>query len=523
MERARERRAELETQQPWPRGARKPASRQWLTARLWIEESLTSIYKHALCLHPYYKDSHSGSLGLAIFPPTGIEYIASALRPYVERLTFVDLRLSGPLRDPERLSEFIRREVDLLCISINWEYHFHEVCTLVNSFPAEVYTVVGGKQATDNVEEVFSACPGVDIIVRGEGEETIVELAEGKDLTDIPGISFRHEGTIAHNPNRPLGDVDQYPYPDRSLRSQKYCFNFGGLAMRGEEFDIILTSRGCPYDCKFCTFNLNPWTQKRRFSARSIDSVMQELKEISAGVVLIADENFFVSPARARRICERIVQEGIKKRFIVQARIEVYKYPEVLEAAASAGIKVFLLGIESPTDRILAQLNKGFDTATVREAFETLRKYPFYYHGYFIYGNVTETEEEMMQIPLFAKELGLDSLTYQKLRIEKYSPLRELVEQTPGYYIGDDHIVYSEKLGRKGLKRIAKQITKTFYTPARCLALVRKIFRVHLFGLRHVGPLILSIPVVLADVVGRKVSKSMRRSATWRRLFPRWA
>lgn len=484
---------------------------------------MSNPYKHALCLHPYSRDSHSGSLGLAIFPPTGIEYIASALRPHVDRLTLVDRRMNGPLRDLKSLRSFVSQEVDFLCISVNWEYLFDEVCQMINFLPQNVTTVVGGKQATDNVEEVFAACPGVDVIVRGEGEETIVELAQGKDYADIAGISFRREGTLVHNPNRPLGDVDRYRYPDRSLRSQKYSFNLGGLSLRGEEFDIILTSRGCPYNCKFCTFNLNPWTQKRRFSARSIDSVMEELREMSAGVVLVADENFFVNPARAKEICDRIVQEGIDKRFIVQARIEVFKHPEALEAAAAAGIKALLLGIESPTNRILEQLNKGFDTATVREACATLRTYPFYLHGYFIYGNVTETEEEMMQIPLFAQELGLDSLTYQKLRIEKYSPLKDLVEQTPGYFIGDDHIVYSEKFRRKDLKRIARQITRTFYTPAKCLAIAAKLFHVRLFGIRHVAPLVLCIPVVLADVAGRKVNKTMRRFELWKRLFPRWA
>ncbi len=451
-----------------------------------------------------------------------MEYIAAALKPYVEKLTFVDLRLAGPLRDPDRLREFIKREVDLLCISINWEYHFDEVCCLVNSLPADVTTIVGGKQATDNVEEVFAACPGVDVIVRGEGEETIVELGQGRDLAEITGISFRNGARPVHNANRPLGHVDQYGYPDRNLRVQRYYFNLGGVALRGEEFDIILTSRGCPYNCKFCTFNLNPWTQKRRFSARSIDSVMEELRGITAGIVLIADENFFVNPHRAKRICQRIVAEGINKRFLVQARIEVFEHPDVLEAAAAAGIKMFLFGIESPTDRILDQLNKGFHTEKVKEAFEVLRKYPFYHHGYFIYGNVTETEEEMMQIPVFAKELGLHSITYQKLRIEKYSPLRELVQQTPGYFIGDDHIVYSDELRRPGLKRIAKQITKEFYTANQLLKILKRVFRIRLFSVRHIVPLVLAVPIILGMMVGRKINKSMRRFEIWRRLFPRW-
>jgi anaerobic magnesium-protoporphyrin IX monomethyl ester cyclase len=483
-----------------------------------MEYTLTTKYKHALCLHPYFRDSHSGSLGLAVFPPVGLEYIAASLSPYVEQLTFLDLRLPDPLRKPEKLRRFIEEEIDLLCISINWEYNFREVCELVNSLPSSITTVVGGKQATDCVDEIFAACPNVDVIVRGEGEESVVEIAQGRDYKDIGGISYRDGDRIVHNKNRPLPEVDDYRYPDRGLRRQDYHMNVGGLALRGEQFDIILTARGCPYNCKFCTFNLNPLGQKRNYSARSIDSVMEEIRQVSAGMILIADENFFVNPQRAKRICERIIAEGIKKKFLVQARIEIFEHPDVLEAATRAGIKALLLGIESPQDRILEQLNKGFDTAKLRQAFETFSRFPFYYHGYFIYGNVTETEDEMMQIPVFAKELGLDSITYQKLRIEKYSPLKELVEATPGYYIGDDSIVYSESLGRPGLKRISKQITRKFYSPMQLLRLSRKLVRIGFLDLRLLPAFALSVPIVLGNALGRKVSKRAQRSRFWRRV-----
>ncbi|MDQ1237982.1 MAG: anaerobic magnesium-protoporphyrin monomethyl ester cyclase, partial [Thermodesulfobacteriota bacterium] len=249
---------------------------------------------------------------MAIFPPVGLEYIAAALSPVVEKVTFLDLRLPGPLREPANLYNFITDNIDLMCISINWEYHFSEVCRLVNSLPGNITTVVGGKQATDNVEAVFDACPGVDMVVRGEGEESIAEIARGLAPSQIKGISYRSDNGLVHNENRPLPEVDVYRFPYRTLRSQSYHMNIGGHALRGQEFDIILTSRGCPYNCKFCTFNLNPLGQKRTYSARSIDSVMEELHQISAGIVLIADENFFVNPQRAKRICERIIDDGIQ-------------------------------------------------------------------------------------------------------------------------------------------------------------------------------------------------------------------
>jgi len=484
---------------------------------------LSAQYKHALCLHPYYRDSHSGSLGLAIFPPVGLEYIAAALSAVVDKVTFLDLRLPDPLREPAVLNAFISENIDLICVSINWEYHFAEVCQLVNTLPPRITTVIGGKQATDNVEAVFGACPNVDIVVRGEGEESIVEIAQGKNLDQIDGISYRGASGVVHNPNRPLPEVDVYRFPDRDLRSQRYHMNIGGYALRGQEFDIILTSRGCPYNCKFCTFNLNPLGQKRNYSARSIDSVMEELRQVTAQIVLIADENFFVNPRRAKQICDRITAERIEKSFIVQSRIEIYQHPDVLESAARAGVKVFLLGIESPQDRILEQFNKGFDTATLRKAFQIFRKFPFYYHGYFIYGNVGETKEEMLQIPVFARELGLDSISYQKLRIEKYSPLRGLVESNPDYYIGDDTIVYSYKMGRKGLKKISRQITRRFYTPWQLLKISRKLVRLGVVNNKNFQSLVVLFPFLMASAVSRKIAKKVERSRLLVKLRPRGA
>lgn len=472
---------------------------------------MEKLYRHAICIHPYFRDSHAGSLGLAVFPPIGLEYIVAALRPHVDELTFVDLRLPGPLRDVDKLRDFISQNCDLICISINWEYHFREVCELVSQLPPHIKTVVGGQQATDFVEEIFEMCPNVDIIARGEGEDTIVEISTGRELKDILGISYRQNGEIFHNTNRALGEIESYRFPDRSIRSQDYSLNMGGFALRGEQFDMILTSRGCPYNCKFCTFNLNPWTQKRRYSTRSIETVMEELEQIEAGMILIADENFFVNPNRAKKICETLVERGIKKRFFVQARIEIFERPDVLEAAVEAGIKVMLLGIESPTDRILEQLNKGFDTAKVRQAFKVFRQFPLYYHGYFIYGNVTETDEEMLRIPVFAKELGLDSITYQKLRVDKYSPLRELVESNPGYYIGDDRIVYRQGIGRQGLKKISRQITRKFYTPDQLVSIFRKLFAVKLFTGRNVPALLSSVPAVVTNMLGREFKKMVKR------------
>ncbi|NVL93620.1 MAG: radical SAM protein, partial [Desulfobacterales bacterium] len=197
---------------------------------------------------------------------------------------------------------------------------------------------------------------------------------------------------------------------------------------------------------------------------------------------------------------------NIKKRFIVQSRIEIAKNPRLLEKAEKAGFKLFLIGIESPHDRILKQLHKGFTQKQVREAFKVLNRYNFYIHAYFIYGNIGETEEEMLYIPEFAKELKVDSITFQKLRIERYSPLKELVDKTPGYYYGRiGGSVYSDRFDRKALKEISTKIKFNFYTASRIKAAVKKAYKIELLTRPNLILLFMIPPFLLLRVLKREI------------------
>jgi hypothetical protein len=183
-----------------------------------------------------------------------------------------------------------------------------------------------------------------------------------------------------------------------------------------------------------------------------------------------------------------------------------------------AGFKALLIGIESPHDRILKQLNKGFDSATVRKSFAVLRRYPFYCHGYFIFGNITETENEMLYISEFAKEIGVDSITFNKLRIEKFSPLRELAESTPGYHITEKGELYSDQFSHADLKKIGRRLKFGFYTPPRFVRMLYKcIFVVRFFTFREAALLFINTPRILKSVINRERSKgklgdSLKRS-----------
>jgi magnesium-protoporphyrin IX monomethyl ester (oxidative) cyclase len=468
-------------------------------------------YQHVLALNPYCGDS-TPSMGL--FPPTGLEYIVASMKDLVGRVTLLDLRNEEAYQDPKVLSQFIRDEIDLLCISIRWPSQFEKICNFVSQLPPEVCTVVGGYKATEEVEYLFNRCPNIDMIVRGEGEDVIKQIVTGVPYQDILGLSYRKNGGVIHNENHDLPDVTQISFPDRSLRRHDYHLVQNGVRLSHLTFDTILTTRGCPFKCKFCTFSLNPLGQKRSYTERPLKSIIEELKEITADVVLFSDDNLFTNPKRSEQLCDLIIENKIKKIFIAQTRIDIAKHRRVLDKAEKAGFKVFLIGIESPHDWILKQLEKGITQQEIRDAFAVLTQYDFYLHGYFIYGNIGETEAEMLYIPKFAKEIKLDTISFQKLRLERFSPLKDVVEKTPGYYCNRvGGAVYSKQFGRKELKKIRNRIRSTFYDLPQIIHFVNKGRRAGFVSGRDVVNIFLRLPSLLYAFATREKRKQKRRSA----------
>ena len=258
---------------------------------------------------------------MEFFPPTGLEYVATSAKEYVNKITILDLKHEKELSDADKLLNFISREIDIVCVGIGWDRQLDEICGFLNRLAEDIPLVIGGYTATEKVEELFKNCQKVNIIVRGEGEETIRDILRGAPLDSILGISYKIDGKVIHNKNRPLPDVNTITPPDRSLRRGKYYPALSGVGIANLSFDTVLSSRGCPYNCKFCTFSLNPLGQRRYYSARTPVSVIDEISGIGANIILFSDENFSVDPKRAEEICDLIIARKIKKRFVAQVRL----------------------------------------------------------------------------------------------------------------------------------------------------------------------------------------------------------
>jgi magnesium-protoporphyrin IX monomethyl ester (oxidative) cyclase len=464
---------------------------------------MSSKFKRVVGIYPYFQEVPI----YEFFPPIGLEYVAAAIEDLVQDVKIFDLRREEDYADSLR-SE-IRNGVDLFCVSVNWHYEYESVCKIIRSLPSRVTTVVGGKFATENVEGLFKECPNIDVVVRGDGEDTLREFVETGSPDGVMGLSFRRNGSLVHNDNRELKPVSDTLIPNRKGRRYQYRVSYKKVDL-GYSFDSMVASRGCPYNCAFCSFKRNPLGQKRDYSARSPESVVQELKQIDARLVAFLDDNFFVDIDRAERICDLIIQEKLDKYFIVNARISIAFHPRLLKKMRKAGFRLLMIGIESAQDKSLKQLRKGFKTDDVRRAFEILRKSRMMTAGYFIVGLIGENKDEMLEIGKFAGEIGVDFIHLNRLRFEKYSALADLLETEKDYYVGDKNRIYSRRYGPKEINAILKTIRNRFFHPGKIGFLVWKGVRIGFPDWRILLRAIFKLPRITLRLLLRKRERRQR-------------
>lgn len=451
--------------------------------RLRKEEPIeTLMFKHVLCVYPYRYDLKN----VSFFPPLGLEFIAAAITPYARDIDIVDLR-----KEAGRTRDFVRPDTELICFSVNWDTEPDFIRDEILSVGSDALIIVGGRHATNDPEVWLSQCPNVGMVIRGDGEEAVQDVCNGLPLGEITGLSYRKNGEIVHNPNRELEPVSEDIYPNRNRRRYKYEIAFQGLRT-GLTIDTLAGSRGCPFNCNFCSFSRNPFGGKRPWSARTPESVVDELEQIDAPIVAFTDDLFTLDAGRVARICDLIIERGIRKKMIVNTRAEVAKHPYILRKMEKAGFFMLMLGVESACDKTLKSMGKGFDTAKLREYLKVLRKSSMILHGYFILGNIGESVEDILRIPGFARELGLDTLGLSTLRADPHSGLEELISSSPGYHIAHNGKVYSDHCSGRMIRQLRRRIIKAFYSKRHMLRLGRK--GVKSGALRFLPHLIVRLP-----------------------------
>jgi len=337
-----------------------------------------------------------------ILPPLGLAYIAANLEKHGHIAEIFDmnaLNLSG--KDLiKKLDEKFECVGFTACTpDIN---HVMELCKIVKEYDSSVLTIVGGPHVS-GIPETTIQCSSVDITVIGEGEQTILEIAEKKSLNEIKGIAYNQ----IINDERPLeNNLDILPFPARHLLPLD---KYSAPLVKYKPFMTILTSRGCPFKCTFCYH----FPSGRYFRARSSENVIAEFDSIvqlyNAREVDIIDDCFNLDINRTKRICEGLIEKGYNLVWRCSNGIRInFITKELLTLMQKSGCIHIALGVESGDQRILNNIQKGTNLDKVREVFSWCHELGIETTALMMIGNIGENRETIQRSIDFVSEIEPD-------------------------------------------------------------------------------------------------------------------
>jgi len=249
--------------------------------------------------------------------------------------------------------------------------------------------------------------PGVDYLLVGEGERSfpllLDAIALGREPREIPGVAYRKDGEIRFTPPALIDDLDSLPFPARELLP---VGRYSSVVARRNPVSIMVTSRGCPFQCIFCN---RPHLGKR-WRARSSENVVAELRECKAlgiGEVLFYDDTFNIDRKRVVAICNAILKEKLDIAWDIRARVDLVD-EEMLRTLREAGCQRIHFGVEASSDESLRTLRKGYTIEQVKIAFELSRRVGIETLAYFMIGIPGEGRREAERTIEFAARLGAD-------------------------------------------------------------------------------------------------------------------
>lgn len=427
---------------------------------LLIKPSTGSIYKNMRDIAPEY-------------PPLGLAYIAAVLEKNNYEVKILDLAVNRFTK--ESLVKFIENYspgiIGFNSTTPTTNQVYGIIKDLKNEFK-EIMFVLGGVHASALPDEAMRYA---DIVVRGEGEITFLELVRAiekkkfkhRDLKKIKGISFKYKNKNIHNPNRELiENLDELPFPARHLLNlNKYHF-FGA---RKHPLTNIFTSRGCPYGCKYCNKNVFG----RKFRARSVESVLDEIDLLVSKNVKelhVSDDTFNLDKKRANKICLEIKKRGYDLTIFPHNGIRVDSVDrELLKNMKDCGFYAMIYGVESGDQRILDNINKGIKIEQVLKAFKITKKFDFETWAFFIFGLPGETLETARKTINLAIKLDPDIakfhilVPYPGTEVYEYYKNRLRVNKWEDFGIFSGPTFVPEDVTVEELQNVYKEAYRKFY------------------------------------------------------------
>jgi radical SAM superfamily enzyme YgiQ (UPF0313 family) len=423
----------------------------------------------------------------ADFPPLGLAYIASFLNRNGIKTCVIDAASFSWKRLKNVIIEKAPSIVGIPCWTLERGQSF-KVARLVKEVFPQVKIIMGGHHATAFPEHMFKLADA-DVVVIGEGEITVLELAgallNNGNLREIKGIAYLEDGKVIVNGSRDfINDLDVLPFPSYDdFNLDEYL----GLPEIKERAAAIITSRGCPHRCTYCSAS-KFW--RRAWRARSAENVLDEIewlyRDYGVRAFLFFDDNFTVNKERAIKICQGILERNLHIKWVAESHVS-HINKELLSWMKKSGCYKIDFGIESGSQKILKTIKKGQTIEGIVEAFKLTYEVGIKSRAMLMIGNPGENEESVEEtIKLMRMINPYDTHSAQILWILPDTEIYELAKSkgiisdefwlggnSMVYYTGD-HSVRELKILRKqlmeglvnnrgGIKAYGEYLIRSFY------------------------------------------------------------
>ena len=351
------------------------------------------------------------------FPPMGILYLATYLSENNFDVSIYDQFARGASFD-DTLKWIKHEDPDILGFSTittsGTGITSAEIAKRVKEeINPNVKILFGNYHATFNDTRILNKYPFIDACIRGEGENTLLEIAEktekGHGFEDIRGVSYRSNGRIIRNEDRHLiENIDTLPFPNRKLLGNvEYKSEVEGLDISLGNFATASSSRGCAFQCTFCSSAMF-WGRWRPRSPKNIVEELSLLENQGYQNLYWVDDNFTISKKRLMELSYLIRKEKIDLNWMAEGRV-TQSSRELLTAMKHMGCKIISYGVESGSQRVLDWYNKRITLNQVYDAIKNSKKVGIdVILANFIVGAPIETREEIIDTFNLALKLDID-------------------------------------------------------------------------------------------------------------------
>jgi anaerobic magnesium-protoporphyrin IX monomethyl ester cyclase len=380
---------------------------------------------HVTLVNPPYP---SGAHQHPPFTPLGLGYLAAVLEKNEYKVDVIDCQ-AAKLSYDEVKSEIGKRQPNIVGVTsttLTYKSGLRIAKIAKEVFP-NCLTIMGGSHVTFWDENALKECPELDVVVRKEGENTLLEIVQrleaGKSFHDVVGTTCRKDGKIVKNPDRPyIKDLDSLPFPAHNLWPLETLRKYGTVVYP------IMASRGCVFWCDFCTAVRMFGRNYRMRSPKNVVDEIEFLHETyGANQFTFYDDAFTVDQDRTAEICHEIRKRKLKIKWDCETRVDMVT-KELLLKMREAGSIAIWFGVESGSQRVIDAMGKGFSLTQTMNAFQWAKDAGLMTVAGVILGFPTETKESAMETIKLVEKINPDDVGYYIATPYPGTPLYELVK-----------------------------------------------------------------------------------------------